>query len=219
MKKREQNRNNKLTERERFDCFIERIQTRVAFDWQRTLGWKTFMPENFLEIYPWILDFDAILQHDWPIEQCLSYIRVFWRENEEAMFWSFIHWLIKQITNTYQNHFSRSYENRFMQKLSLPYIFVLMPFCISMNYTNWNFCLKTIHYSFCYSARLRAVPLQSVESKLGKTGESEMAERKTPAFPRLLVFYFRSLRSISSLALPSWGTARSLRGWGFGCLC
>ena len=31
MKTREQNRNNKRTEIERFDWFIERIQTRVAF--------------------------------------------------------------------------------------------------------------------------------------------------------------------------------------------
>ena len=39
MKTREQNRNNKRTEIERFDWFIERIQTRVAF-WlvKRTLG-------------------------------------------------------------------------------------------------------------------------------------------------------------------------------------
>ena len=36
-----------------------------------------------------ILRFDAILQHGWPIEQRLPYIRVFWREKEEAMFWSF----------------------------------------------------------------------------------------------------------------------------------
>ena len=35
------------------------------------------------------LRFDAILQHDWPIKQCLLYITVFWRENEEATFWSF----------------------------------------------------------------------------------------------------------------------------------
>ena len=39
---------------------------------------------------------------------------------------------------------------------------------------------------FC--VRLRAVPLQSVESKLGRTGESELAERETgqsllPSFP------------------------------------
>ena len=46
---------------------------------------------------------------------------------------------------------------------------------------------------YMFERRLRAVPLQSVESKLGRTGESEMAERET-------VFYFRSLRSISSLA-------------------
>ena len=33
VKTREQNRNNKRTEIERFDWFIERIQTRVAFGW------------------------------------------------------------------------------------------------------------------------------------------------------------------------------------------
>ena len=33
MKTREQNRNNKRTEIERFDWFIERIQTSVAFGW------------------------------------------------------------------------------------------------------------------------------------------------------------------------------------------
>ena len=33
MKARQQNRNNKRTEIERFDWFIERIQTRVAFGW------------------------------------------------------------------------------------------------------------------------------------------------------------------------------------------
>ena len=33
MKTREQNRNNKRTEIERFVWFVERIQTRVAFGW------------------------------------------------------------------------------------------------------------------------------------------------------------------------------------------
>ena len=33
MKRREQHRNNKRTEIERLDWFIERIQTRVAFGW------------------------------------------------------------------------------------------------------------------------------------------------------------------------------------------
>ena len=51
MKTREQNRKNKQTETERFDWFIERIQTRVAFGWlSERLGEKNFMPENFLEI-------------------------------------------------------------------------------------------------------------------------------------------------------------------------
>ena len=51
MKTREQNRNNKRTEIERFDWFIERIQNARDF-WlvKRTLGWKNFMPVNFLEI-------------------------------------------------------------------------------------------------------------------------------------------------------------------------
>ena len=33
IKTRKQNRNNKLTEKKRFDWFIERIQTRVVFYW------------------------------------------------------------------------------------------------------------------------------------------------------------------------------------------
>ena len=51
LKTREQNRNNKRTQIERFDWFVERLQTRVAFGWfVRTLGWKIFMPENSLGI-------------------------------------------------------------------------------------------------------------------------------------------------------------------------
>ena len=38
---------------------------------------------------------------------------------------------------------------------------------------------------YMFERRLRAVLLQSVESKLDRTGESEMAQRET-------VFYFRS---------------------------
>ena len=60
-----------------------------------------------------ILRFDVILQHDWPIEKCLLHIRVFLGgKTRRPRFDLFIHWLIKQITKTYQNHFSRSYENR-----------------------------------------------------------------------------------------------------------
>ena len=55
-----------------------------------------------------ILRFDVILQHDWPIEQCLPHIRVFFGgKAKRPCFDLFTHWLIKQITNTYRKHFSR----------------------------------------------------------------------------------------------------------------
>ena len=48
MKTREQNRNNKRTEIEQFDWFIERIQTRLAFGWlsERSRK-KTSCPRTF----------------------------------------------------------------------------------------------------------------------------------------------------------------------------
>ena len=101
MKTREQNRNNKRTEIERFDWFIEWIQTRAAKNVQER---SRNQP---------ILRFDVILQHDWSIKQCLLHIRVFFGgKTKTPCFDLFIHWLKKQITNTYSNHFSRSYENR-----------------------------------------------------------------------------------------------------------
>ena len=113
MKTREQNRNKKRTEIERFDWFIERIQTRVAFRWlSERSGEKNFMPQE-LSRNKRLLRSDVILQHDWPIQQCLLVIRVFFGgKTKRPCFDLFIHWLIKQITNTYRNHFSRSYENR-----------------------------------------------------------------------------------------------------------
>ena len=51
MKTREQNRKNKRTEIERFDWFIERIQTHLAFGWlSERSAEKTSCPKNFLEI-------------------------------------------------------------------------------------------------------------------------------------------------------------------------
>ena len=48
MKRHEQNRNNKWTEIERFDWFIERIKTRVAFGWlSARSGEKTSCPRTF----------------------------------------------------------------------------------------------------------------------------------------------------------------------------
>ena len=60
-----------------------------------------------------ILHFDVILQHNWPIEQSLLFIRVFFGgKTKSPCFDLFIHWLIKQTTNAYWNYFSKSYENR-----------------------------------------------------------------------------------------------------------
>jgi len=107
MKTREQNRNNKRTEIERFDWFIERIQTRVAF------GWLSERSREKLSRNQPVLRFDVILQHVWLIEQCLLHIRVFFGgKTKSPCFDLFIHWLIKQITNAYWNYFSKSYENR-----------------------------------------------------------------------------------------------------------
>ena len=109
MKTREHNRNNKRTEIERFDWFIERIQTRVAFGWLWANARVKKLHARELSRNQLILLFDVILQHDWPIEQLLLHIRVFFGEKmKRPCFDLFIHWLIKQITNTYRNHFSRS---------------------------------------------------------------------------------------------------------------
>ena len=116
MKTRQQNRNNKLTEIERFDWFIERTQTRVTFRWLSERSGEKLHARELSRNQP-ILRFDVILQHHWPIEQCLLHIRIFFGgKTKRPCFDLFIHWLIKQITNTYRNLFSRSYENR-----SIPY--------------------------------------------------------------------------------------------------
>ena len=60
-----------------------------------------------------ILRFDVILQHDWPTEQCPLHIRVLYGgKTKRPCFDLLIPWLIKQIMNTYQKYFLRSYENR-----------------------------------------------------------------------------------------------------------
>ena len=50
-KRTNKTKKSKETEIERFDWFIERIQTRGAFGWlSERSGEQKFMPENFLEI-------------------------------------------------------------------------------------------------------------------------------------------------------------------------
>ena len=113
MKTREQNRNNKRTEIERFDWFVERIQTRVAFGWlSERSGEKTSCPKNFLEINLYF----ALTSYCNTIDKSNNAFSIsrflFGGKRKSPCFDPFIHWLIKQITNTYRNHFSTSYEFR-----------------------------------------------------------------------------------------------------------
>ena len=96
---RTQDRNNKQTEIERFVWFIERIQTLGELSRNQSILIDTY---RYLSIQP-----------NWPIEQSLLLIRVFFGgKTKSPCFDLFIHWLIKQITNAYWNYFSKSYENR-----------------------------------------------------------------------------------------------------------
>ena len=106
MQTREQNSENKRTEIERFDWFVERIQMRGAFGWlSERSAKKNFMPAE-LSRNQLIVHFDVMPQHDWPIEQCLLHIRVFFGgKRKSPCFNLFIHWLIKQVTNTYTETF------------------------------------------------------------------------------------------------------------------
>ena len=102
MKAREQNRNNKQTEIEQYDWFVERIQTLVAFDWLRERSGKKTSHARELSRNQSILFFDVMLQHHWPVEQSLLHIKVFFGgKTKSPCFDLFIHWLIKQIMNTY----------------------------------------------------------------------------------------------------------------------
>ena len=110
MKKLKQNRN-KYMEIERFDWFIMDTNMRGFWLVRRTLRWKNLQARERSRNQS-ILCIDVMLQHDWPIKQCLLHIRVFFcRKTKSPRFDLFIHWLIKQMTNTYRNYFSRSYKN------------------------------------------------------------------------------------------------------------
>ena len=118
MKTRKQNRNNKRTEIEPFDWFIERIQTHLAFGWlSERSGEKTSCPKNFLgeEI---MLCFDVYCNTIGQSNNAYSdpYNGFLWRKS--PCFELFIRWFIKQITNICRKQFSRSYESRHISLLS-----------------------------------------------------------------------------------------------------
>ena len=85
----------------------------MAFDWLSERSGEETSHAQELSRNQSILHFDVMLQPLWPIEGCLLHITIFFGgKTKSPCFDLFIHWLIKQITNTYRNHFSRSYENR-----------------------------------------------------------------------------------------------------------
>ena len=110
------------------------MDTNASGSWlvKRTLGRKKLQAKGLFRNQS-ILCFDIILQRNWPIKQCLLHIRVFFGgktkrpcfdlflhwlikqifggKTKRPCFDLFLHWLIKQITDTCQNHFSRSYKN------------------------------------------------------------------------------------------------------------
>jgi len=99
MKTHKQNRKNKQTEMEQFDWFIKRIQMSVAFGWLILNAQVKKLHAQELSRNQPILCFDVELQNDWPIEQSLLRIRVFFGGKT------------KRLTNTYRDHFSWSYKN------------------------------------------------------------------------------------------------------------
>ena len=67
MKMRKQYRNNKRTEIEQIDWFIEQIQMQVAFGWLREHLAEKLHAQELAGNQP-ILYCDVILQLDWPIK-------------------------------------------------------------------------------------------------------------------------------------------------------
>ena len=72
-------------------------------------------------------------------------------ETKSPCFDLFIPWLIKQITNTYRNHFSRSYENR-SNMLSNVRIFIVLRSEEGLTSTNKD---KTANFSGEKTEQLR----------------------------------------------------------------
>ena len=74
---------------------------------KRTFGWKNFMPENFLEIkryFTWT-SYHNTIGHG-QLNIAFSILEFFFGgKTKRLCFDLFIHWLIKQITNTYRNIF------------------------------------------------------------------------------------------------------------------
>ena len=81
----------------------QKSQRRVAFGWlSARSGEKTSCPKSFQgSRNQLILRFDAILQHNWPIEQCLLHIRFFFGGKTSPCFDIFIPALADKTNNAH----------------------------------------------------------------------------------------------------------------------
>ena len=127
--------------KERFDCFIELIQTRVVFDCKRALGWKTVMLENFLEINRYF----ALTPHCNTIGQsnnAFSILGFSRGKTKRPCFDLFIHWQIKKNNENLPKPFFKGKRKSLYAEVKPSLHFCFNSFFISMNYTNWNFLLE-----------------------------------------------------------------------------
>ena len=136
---------------------------------KQTLGWKTFMLEE-IEASLWRHTATRLANRIMPS----PYYGFLWRENEESMFDLFIPWLIKQITNTYRNHFLRSYENR-SNKLSNVGIFIILRSGEGLTSTNKD---KSANFSGGKKVQLRI--LECVWSEWTTSNQISTRTRSRP---------------------------------------
>ena len=110
---------------------------------KRMLGWKNVMPEDLSRnqsIFALTSYCNTICQSNNGFS--ILGISLAWKQRVHVLI-IFIHWLIKEITITYRNHFSWSYENRSNKSYYRKYI---VPF-------SGDFQRKTITSPLCHNYR------------------------------------------------------------------
>ena len=103
-----QTKQKQQTNRNRAVWLVYRTDRNALGFWlvKRTLGWKNFMPENILEINRYFA-LTSYCDTFGQSNNAFSILGVFFGEKtKRPCFHLIIYWLIKQITNTYRNHFS-----------------------------------------------------------------------------------------------------------------
>ena len=148
--------------------------------------------------------------HDWPVKKDLINLPIRVKENQNALpIIDSFRAQNKDLSVSLQTSLAKAEVHlQIMQSTAKRMLETTLGLTLLVpRVTNINFrpAISIHHQEKRFKGRLRAAPLQSVASKFGRTGESKMAK-----LPLSFLFFFRSLRLISLLTWPSWGTARSL---------